>query len=176
MQENDMDDRDYWTRNVRARIAQTDSLDPDEFEFVAPDADAPSNVVVEVQRTDDAPEWDEDEWTYLIMNVLQRAGFEVVTNGDRPVSGVHVLPRPPLSYPFAEEDREDDPVTDGGDEEDEWDPQPASLRDGENPDEQSHAQGNIETIRQAERDGYLDSDEADEAVAVIRENDEGGDA
>ena len=101
------DDPDYWTRNVRARLAQANDYDEDEFEISAPDEDAPSNVVVEISRTDDADEWEEDEWIRFLSGTLQRGGFEAVTNSERPVTGVHILPRAPLEYPYADTDRED---------------------------------------------------------------------
>jgi hypothetical protein len=62
-------------------------------------------------------------------------------------------------------DDEDDPEvrTDGGenDDGDEWDPEPASLRDGETPDEDSHAARNARQLREARRElDRYDSDEA----------------
>jgi len=45
------------------------------------------------------------------------------------------------------------------------------LRDGETTDVSSHAQGNIEMIRQAERDGYMDEEDAEDAIENIKEKD-----
>lgn len=46
--------------------------------------------------------------------------------------------------------RQGEEQTDGeGDDEDEWDPQPAELREGETPDEDSHARRNAEQLRMA---------------------------
>jgi hypothetical protein len=73
---------------------------------------------------------------------------------------------PPDLWPDGGDDAED------ADDEDEWNPEPASLRDGETTDLSGHAQANLETINRAEEDGYLDSDEADEARQNIRENDD----
>lgn len=100
-------DYDYWTANVRARIAQANDYDADEFEISPPDEDAPSNVVLHVQRTDEAEAWDEDEWIRFLTGTLQRAGFEAVTDSSRPVCGVHILPREPLDYPFIDDDEAD---------------------------------------------------------------------
>lgn len=47
--------------------------------------------------------------------------------------------------------------------------QPDTLREGEQPDISGHARRNIEQIRQAEREGTLDEQEADEAAQRIRE-------
>jgi len=100
-------DYDYWTRNVRARIAQANDYDADEFKISRPDEDAPSNVVLHVQRTDEADEWDDDEWIAFLTGTLQRGGFEAVTDGTRPVEGVHILPREPLDYPFIDDEEAD---------------------------------------------------------------------
>jgi len=68
----------------------------------------------------------------------------------------------------------DTPREGGNDDGDEWDPEPADLRDGETPDEDSHAARNARMIREARRklDRY-DSDEGDEGgslnEAAIRE-------
>ena len=97
-------DYDYWTRNVRARIAQANDYDADEFEISQPDEDAPSNVVLRLTRTDNAEEWDDDAWIRFLNGVLQRAGFEAITDGTRPVEGVHILPREPLDYPFIDDE------------------------------------------------------------------------
>lgn len=58
------------------------------------------------------------------------------------------------------------------DDTDDWDPQPAKLREGETPDVSAHASGNIEQIRQAERDGDLSEEAADRAVERIKEGDD----
>lgn len=97
-------DYDYWTRNVRARVEQANDYDADEFEISPPDEDAPSNVVLRVTRTDEAEEWDDDAWIRFLNGVLQRAGFEAITDGTRPVEGVHILPREPLDYPFIDDE------------------------------------------------------------------------
>lgn len=49
----------------------------------------------------------------------------------------------------------------------EWSPEPAELREGEEGGASSHASRNIEQIRQAERDGDIDPSQADEAVERI---------
>lgn len=67
-------------------------------------------------------------------------------------------------------------LPDGGEDEgDEWNPEPASLRDGETTDLSSHAQRNLETINEAEEEGYLSEEKAEEARESIRENDEDDD-
>lgn len=43
----------------------------------------------------------------------------------------------------------DNDTGEGADDEDEWDPQPAELREGETPDEDSHAARNAEMLRRA---------------------------
>lgn len=63
-------------------------------------------------------------------------------------------------------------VPDGGDEEDEWNPEPATLREGETTDLSGHAQRNLETIDRAEDEGYLDAETAEEARESIRERDD----
>jgi|AntDeeMetagen681_2_1112603.scaffolds.fasta_scaffold26738_2 hypothetical protein len=99
-----LSDYDYWTANVRARVEQANDYDADEFEISRPDEDAASNVVLHVQRTDEAEEWDDDAWIRFLNGVLQRAGFEAITDGTRPVEGVHILPREPLDYPFIDDE------------------------------------------------------------------------
>lgn len=59
-----------------------------------------------------------------------------------------------------------------GEKPDEWDPEPASLREGETPDVSSHAARNIEQIRRAVEDGLLDEEEGAEAVEDIRKIDQ----
>jgi len=54
---------------------------------------------------------------------------------------------------------------------DDWDPQPAELREGETIDVSAHAQSNIEQIRAAEREGDIDPEDADAAVERIIERD-----
>ncbi|AGM11222.1 hypothetical protein M197_gp57 [Haloarcula hispanica tailed virus 2] len=57
------------------------------------------------------------------------------------------------------------------DQNDGWDPQPATLRDGETTDVSSHAARNIAQIRQAAREGDLGEDQAEAAVERIRRRD-----
>jgi hypothetical protein len=80
-----------------------------------------------------------------------------------------------------DEDGDDPDVrTDGGEDEDddEWNPEPASLRDGETPDEDSHAARNARMLREARRElDRYDSDEAtqdDVEEAVEGVEDENG--
>jgi hypothetical protein len=67
-----------------------------------------------------------------------------------------------------DDEGDDDPEvrTDGGDDEDddgdEWDPEPADPRDGETPEEDSHAARNARMLREAPRD--LDREDSDEAT------------
>jgi hypothetical protein len=46
---------------------------------------------------------------------------------------------------------------------DEWNPEPAQLRDGETTDRSSHAQRNLEQIREGVEDGTLDEDVYEQA-------------
>lgn len=55
---------------------------------------------------------------------------------------------------------------------DDWNPEPATLRDGE--DTSGHAKRNIALIREAEREGLLDSEDAEEAVERIKDADNTG--
>lgn len=96
------DDPDYWERNARARLEQSSDFEPEAFEFEVPDA-AYSSVVLELTRTDDVDEWNDDEWTRFIVT-LQRGGFEVTTNETRPVEGVYLLERSDLDYPYAQDE------------------------------------------------------------------------
>ena len=50
-----------------------------------------------------------------------------------------------------------DLIVDGGDDGDEWNPQPAKLREGETPDVDNHARRNAETLRRLADD--LDDNE-----------------
>lgn len=57
---------------------------------------------------------------------------------------------------------------------DEWNPEPAKLREGETTDESSHAARNIQQLRQAAEDGDLDEDTAEDAIQDIRDGENGG--
>lgn len=65
--------------------------------------------------------------------------------------------------------------TDGGREPGEppedWDPEPASLRDGEHADVSAHTRRNLEQIREAERAGVLNEEEAENARERILDDD-----
>lgn len=101
-------DADYWTRNVEAFLRDYGPDDYEEqFEVEPTDDDTPEAAVVELTRTDDVSPFGEDEWVHLIVT-LQRRGFEVMTNEERPPTGAYILHREPLPYPFADADREED--------------------------------------------------------------------
>lgn len=55
--------------------------------------------------------------------------------------------------------------------EDEWNPEPAQLREGETRDISSHAQRNIEQLRMAEEEGDIDEEAFEEAKERIIEED-----
>lgn len=57
------------------------------------------------------------------------------------------------------------------DDTDDWNPEPATLREGEREDLSPHARRNIELIREGEREGLLDSESAEEAVERIKDAD-----
>ena len=60
----------------------------------------------------------------------------------------------------------DTPREGGNDDGDEWDPEPADLRDGETPDEDSHAARNARMIREARRElNYSGPTDIDETPA-----------
>jgi len=71
----------------------------------------------------------------------------------------------------------DGPKSESGDNstEDEWEPEPAQLRDGETPDVDAHARANLEAIREHEERGELEEGTA-ERVAREMAEEEGGDA
>jgi len=96
------DDVEYWTRNVRARLEQSNDYDAEEFILSPAPDNSPESAVVLGQRDNDSTDWGEQQWTRFI-TMLKRGGFEVYTNG-RPVTGFYVAEREPLEYPYAEED------------------------------------------------------------------------
>lgn len=59
------------------------------------------------------------------------------------------------------------------DDEDEWNPQPASLREGETTDISAHTQANLETINRAAEEGYMDEEDAEAARKRILSDEEG---
>lgn len=58
------------------------------------------------------------------------------------------------------------------DDDDEWNPEPATLREGETTDLSAHARGNIEQIREGVRDGILSEADAESAIESITEKDQ----
>lgn len=59
--------------------------------------------------------------------------------------------------------------TDDADDDDstEWNPTPATLRDGETADISGHARTNLDSLREGVAQGLLDPDEADDAAERI---------
>lgn len=70
----------------------------------------------------------------------------------------------------------DGPKSESGDNstEDEWDPDPAQLRDGETPDVDAHARANLEAIREHEERGELEEGTAERVAREMAEEVGGG--